>query len=294
MLQCTGCTDVPELDALVALTTMPGGPDNPPDVLALDDFALCELGEHDDRTEHAAQLWKAQLPTAPDLWLFWTGIGTHRAYRLAELPHCPVVVRRLPVGHVRGCTLFVQHPAAHSWDVTDPLDDLLTERAREEVRRLWGDEDDRADAGQGASFGSGSVGPSGHARRAASGCSRRRVTDRYGGSGETYDSAVDTSRDELCCGLCGQPSSAQHAQHAQHGEGSVAGAAKRVEYVVVELRGALAHYRAADDLSRAGKTVAAGLAENLGIDPADLPGCRYTCLETPVEYGVIRSGFELA
>ncbi|MEE1752766.1 hypothetical protein [Streptomyces sp. SP18CS02] len=67
-----------------------------------------------------------------------------------------------------------------------------------------------------------------------------------------------------------------------------------MEYVVIELRGALACYQDTDDLSRTGRTVAAGLAEELGIDLADLPGCRYTCWETPAEYGVFQSGFELA
>jgi len=102
---------------------------------------------------------------------------------------------------------------------------------------------------------------------------------------------VDASRNESSCGLCGSTLS---AQHGQHGDGSTTGAGKRVEYVVVELRGALACYQAADDVSRAGKTVAAGLAEELGISLADLLGRRYTCWERPAEHGVIQSGFELA
>lgn len=71
------------------------------------------------------------------------------------------------------------------------------------------------------------------------------------------------------------------------------GVGKRVEYVVVELRGALARYQAAGDLSQTDKTVAAGLAEELGIGLVDLVGCRFTCWETPAEYGVIQSGFKL-
>ncbi|MFE3070487.1 hypothetical protein [Streptomyces sp. NPDC059247] len=67
-----------------------------------------------------------------------------------------------------------------------------------------------------------------------------------------------------------------------------------MEYVIVELRGALALYRAADDALRTGKTVAAGLAQELGVGIADLPGRRYTCWETPAEYGVVQSGFELS
>ncbi|MEU9314998.1 hypothetical protein [Streptomyces sp. NPDC048295] len=102
---------------------------------------------------------------------------------------------------------------------------------------------------------------------------------------------MDASRNDSDCGLCGQPLS---VQHEQHGDGSMAGSGKRVEYVIVGLRGALACYQAADDLLRTGKTVAAGLAQELGIGLADLPGRRYTCWETPAEYGVIQSGFELS
>ena len=103
--------------------------------------------------------------------------------------------------------------------------------------------------------------------------------------------AVDTSGDELRCGLCGQ---VMNARHEQHHEESVGSAGMRVEYVVIEVRGACAHFQAADAPSRTRKTGAVDLAEALGIGLADLPGRRYTCWETPAEYGVIRSGFELA
>ncbi|MET9435816.1 hypothetical protein [Streptomyces sp. NPDC006551] len=101
---------------------------------------------------------------------------------------------------------------------------------------------------------------------------------------------MDASRNDSGCGLCGQ---ALSTQHDQHGDGSMTGVGKRVEYVVVELRGALARYQAAGDLSQTDKTVAAGLAEELGIGLVDLVGCRFTCWETPAEYGVIQSGFKL-
>ncbi|MFC8095348.1 hypothetical protein [Streptomyces sp. NPDC057301] len=103
---------------------------------------------------------------------------------------------------------------------------------------------------------------------------------------------MDTSRDDLRCGLCGQ---VMNARHEQHHEESVVSAGRRVEYVVIELRGASALYQAADEPSRTRKTHAADLAKALGVDLPDLPGRHYTCWETPGEYGgVFRSGFELA
>lgn len=102
--------------------------------------------------------------------------------------------------------------------------------------------------------------------------------------------AVDASHDNLRCGLCGQ---VMDAQHEQNHEEPVVSAGRSVEYVVVELRGATAHCQAVDAPSRISRTGAAGLAEQLGIDLPNLLGCHYTCWETPGEYGVFRSGFEL-
>lgn len=160
MLQCTALTDVPEIDVLVALTTMSGGPDDPADI-GMDGYALCELAAHDHRqhgrrTEHAARLWAVEPPATHDLWLFWTGTGVdtgtgvgtdidadadsnaragsgsgsgkHRTYRLAELPPCPAVLRNLATGSRCPCALYDRHPAPHSWHITDPLRDLLVEQ----------------------------------------------------------------------------------------------------------------------------------------------------------------------
>ncbi|MFJ8870918.1 hypothetical protein ACIRD6_34860 [Streptomyces sp. NPDC102473] len=102
---------------------------------------------------------------------------------------------------------------------------------------------------------------------------------------------MDASRDDVRCGLCGQVEDARHQWgHEESGRGS----GGRVEHVVVGLRGATAHCRAVHDPSRAFRTGADVLAEQLGIDLSDLPGRHYTCWETPGEYGVIRSRFELA
>ncbi|MER7040823.1 hypothetical protein [Streptomyces microflavus] len=125
MLQCTAVTDVPLSDALVALATMGGGSDDPSHDLSLDHFLLCELGEHDSRTEHAALLRPSETPSRPALWFFWTGAGPDRVHRIGPAPWCPAVLRLLDTGSVLQCSFFDRHTASHSWDVTDPLGDLL-------------------------------------------------------------------------------------------------------------------------------------------------------------------------
>ncbi|BFP55414.1 hypothetical protein OG554_12040 [Streptomyces griseus] len=123
MLQCTAVTLLPP-DAVLRLTA-PGtdGPEDP------EPYVLCELGAHDNRqTEHAAYLRPGRTPDSPALWFFWTGSGPERAHRAESAPWCPAVLRRLDSGLVRRCALFDHHTAPHSWDVTDPLGDLLAEQ----------------------------------------------------------------------------------------------------------------------------------------------------------------------
>ncbi|WDG31276.1 hypothetical protein N7925_24585 [Streptomyces sp. CA-278952] len=142
MLQCTAVTVVPFVEALLALATMEGGPEHPPDVLAQDDFLLCELGEHDEAAEHAAHIWTADVPDVErDLWLLWAGTGAHRVYRFATLPLCPALLRDLVTRAVTSCAYLDHHPGPHSWTVTDPLGDLITQHIHGEVQRLAGDED---------------------------------------------------------------------------------------------------------------------------------------------------------
>ncbi|MFJ9887956.1 hypothetical protein ACIQRW_19100 [Streptomyces sp. NPDC091287] len=142
MLQCTAVTDVPFYEALLALATMEGGPEHPTDVLAQDDFLLCELGEHDEAAEHAAHVWTADVPDDDrDLWLLWTGTGAHRVYRFDTLPLCPALLRDLIARTVTSCAYLDHHPGPHSWTVTDPLGDLITEHIHREVRRLTAGED---------------------------------------------------------------------------------------------------------------------------------------------------------
>ncbi|WP_069742375.1 hypothetical protein [Streptomyces sp. EN23] len=124
MLQCTAVTLLPP-DAVLRLTAP--GADSTEDP---EPYVLCELGTHDDHehTEHAAYLRPGRTPDAPALWFFWTGRGPERTHRAESSPWCPAVLRRLDSGVVRRCALFDHHTAAHSWDVTDPLGDLIAER----------------------------------------------------------------------------------------------------------------------------------------------------------------------
>ncbi|WP_137233370.1 hypothetical protein [Streptomyces sp. BPSDS2] len=124
MLQCTAVTLLPP-DAVSRLSA-PGtdGPEDP------EPYVLCELGTHDDgpHTEHAAYLRPGRTPDSPALWFFWTGSGPERSHRAESAPWRPAVLRRLDSGLVRRCALFDHHTAPHSWDVTDPLGDLIAER----------------------------------------------------------------------------------------------------------------------------------------------------------------------
>ncbi|WP_424567751.1 hypothetical protein [Streptomyces sp. CH-036] len=135
MLQCTAFTELPEMAARVAFMGLEDGIDLATDVPELDEFLLCELGEHAEGAEHAAQLWSASPAAGRDLWMFWTEGDGHRKFRFVELLPCPAVIHRLSVKEGDVCVLYDRHPAAHSWDVTDPLADLMTEQIREEVRR---------------------------------------------------------------------------------------------------------------------------------------------------------------
>ncbi|WP_432005179.1 hypothetical protein [Streptomyces parvus] len=127
MLQCTTVTLLPP-DAVLRLTAPSAdGPEDP------EPYVLCELGEHDSTptgppTEHAAYLRPGRTPDSPALWFFWTGNGPERTHRTETAPWCPAVLRRLDSGLVRHCALFDHHPAPHSWDVSDPLGDLLADR----------------------------------------------------------------------------------------------------------------------------------------------------------------------
>ncbi|MFD5644375.1 hypothetical protein ACFWIP_21965, partial [Streptomyces anulatus] len=82
MLQCTAVTQVPYAETLLALATMEGGPEHPPDVVEPEDFVLCELGDHDESAEHAAHRGGPDVTGEPDVWVGWWGSGAHRVQRL--------------------------------------------------------------------------------------------------------------------------------------------------------------------------------------------------------------------
>ncbi|WP_306340388.1 hypothetical protein [Streptomyces sp. AS13] len=137
VLQCTTVTPLPTGEALAALLAMPGGPDDAADHLADMAFVLCELGEHTDETEHAAHLWTAEAQPPPGLWFLWTGNdgGLRVHHRFATLTMCPARLHDLREDSRRWCGLFEDHPGRHSFDVSDPLRELLHERIRREARR---------------------------------------------------------------------------------------------------------------------------------------------------------------
>ncbi|MET9925747.1 MULTISPECIES: hypothetical protein [unclassified Streptomyces] len=125
MPQCTAVTRVPLSEVLTALVTMAHGPDTSPHDFTLDHYVLCELGEHDVRTEHAALLSPAESPDRPALWFHWTGTDTDRTHRIATAPWCPAILRHLRTDATLRCSLLTSHPTGHAWDITDPLGDLI-------------------------------------------------------------------------------------------------------------------------------------------------------------------------
>ncbi|MFE2290532.1 hypothetical protein [Streptomyces sp. NPDC059452] len=118
-------TRIPLGEVTVALVTLGGGPDDPPDDFTLDHYVLCELGEHTPLTEHAALISPADTPHRPALWFLWTGTDTDRTHRITTVPWCPAVLRILATASALPCSLFNHHTGAHSWSVTDPLGDLI-------------------------------------------------------------------------------------------------------------------------------------------------------------------------
>ncbi|MET9148334.1 hypothetical protein [Streptomyces sp. NPDC004042] len=87
---------------------------------------LCELGEDPAHTAHAAVLYSAALADHPDLWLFWTDDG---CYRFPQLPPCLVQGKGSRFGR-EACMLYDQHASRHSWAISDPLGDLVSEMVR--------------------------------------------------------------------------------------------------------------------------------------------------------------------
>jgi hypothetical protein len=95
------------------------------------------------------------------------------------------------------------------------------------------------------------------------------------------------------CGLCGNPITSRLADRATEFD-PLDLPGQWVEYVVVDVRGALVRYQVADGSAGPRKTVATTLTQALGIGLSDLPGARFTCWEAPApEGGTYQSAFTL-
>ncbi|MFM9445038.1 hypothetical protein [Streptomyces acidiscabies] len=114
-LQCTAFTEVPQGVGAHALREIPEIEEDWWEVIPA--HALCELGEHDDHTEHASVLWYSLDLDRPRLWMArWTGAGRFSICRFELGAQC---FARKP--GVEECTFFAGHPSGHSWEVKDPV-----------------------------------------------------------------------------------------------------------------------------------------------------------------------------
>lgn len=99
------------------------------------------------------------------------------------------------------------------------------------------------------------------------------------------------SREAADCGICGHP------LHDRHRSGDAAHpatrAGRRVEYVVAGLRGAFANCQEVGNPSKTFRTMASGLAQELGVDEASIVGQHFSYWVEPAEYGVVRSDLQL-
>lgn len=86
-------------------------------------YPMCELGEGHEG-EHAQYCWDDDVAGGA-VWFRWRGLGG----RFVLLAWCETV------GGAYGdaCTLFRDHSAAHSWDVTDPT----LEAVRQDLERRF-------------------------------------------------------------------------------------------------------------------------------------------------------------
>ncbi|MFJ2025803.1 hypothetical protein ACIODW_18660 [Streptomyces sp. NPDC087897] len=140
MLQCTAVTALPPDEALAALVSMEGGPDDADDLLHDKPYVLCELGEHREAVEHAARLWTAETEPPASLWFLWTdSSGGHRVHhRLVTLALCPVRIHHVRENYRQWCGLYDHHPGNHSFHVRDPLRDAHHAQIRRDAERTYG------------------------------------------------------------------------------------------------------------------------------------------------------------
>ncbi|WP_416970363.1 hypothetical protein [Streptomyces sp. 4F14] len=135
-LQCTAFTEVPQVDGAAALLAIPEIEDDWWEVLP--EVALCELGEHDETTEHAVVLWYNLDLARPRLWMVrWTDVGRFAIHRFETAAQC---LARTP--GVEECLFFAGHPLGHSWEVKDPVMATLEELPTSLRRRILGPKDE--------------------------------------------------------------------------------------------------------------------------------------------------------
>ncbi|MFE9455628.1 hypothetical protein [Streptomyces californicus] len=105
-------------------------------------YVLCELGEHDQATEHACHLWTAETDPPLSLWFRWVDSeGTRVHHRLVLLAMCPAVFHHFVEGYRKWCAYYDEHPGDHSFHVRDPLRDEYHAQIRREAQRPPSDDD---------------------------------------------------------------------------------------------------------------------------------------------------------
>ena len=114
-LQCTAFTEVPQGVGAQALRDIPGIDEDWWEIIPA--HTLCELGEHDDHTEHASVLWYSLDLDRPRLWMArWGDVGGFTLCRFELGAQC---LAKTP--GLEECMFFAGHPSGHSWEVNDPV-----------------------------------------------------------------------------------------------------------------------------------------------------------------------------
>ncbi|MGW6457128.1 hypothetical protein ACWF94_14605 [Streptomyces sp. NPDC055078] len=123
---CGAVDALPVRLAVVIVETAPDGAGRPD----LEAFLRCPLEEHASGP-HYALVWQLDDAARGEMWVRWAD---------GQVPECSLTLPDCP-GHngrtgaaEEGCTLFADHPGAHSFDLRDPGDEAL--RSSPEYARL--------------------------------------------------------------------------------------------------------------------------------------------------------------
>ncbi|MFG3406845.1 hypothetical protein [Streptomyces sp. NPDC048142] len=114
MLQCTAVALLKPPDFLFAVSAV-SVPGSCPEA----GHVLCELGE-DHVDDHATMLWDEGGRPGSAVWVRWNTECSAR--RLVSYSWCSARDARR-----EACELFAGHRSAHSWSVTDPTDEAITQ-----------------------------------------------------------------------------------------------------------------------------------------------------------------------